>query len=136
MSPGGLVPSITRKAGGEAANRAGTLTYDAATKTWTSAGGLVYGQGSVHGNCVLHVLDHLTPNAGKPAHTLFNVQRNKLLGLLDNAWAKRGSYSIHNSGNWNDRIDMGRVIGQGGETAVNISVRPGTSEIITAFPIP
>jgi hypothetical protein len=119
-----------------AAKRAGTLTYDATTKTWASSGGLVYGQGSVHGNRVLHVLDHLTPNAaGKPAHTLFNVQRNELLGLLDRAWARRGSYTTHNSGNWNYRIDMGRVIGQGGETAVNISVRPGSSEIITAFPV-
>jgi RHS repeat-associated protein len=120
---------------GVEAGRAGSLTYDAATKNWTSAGGLVYGPGSVHGNRVLHVLDHLSPNAGKPAHTLFKVQRNELLGLLDNAWAKRGSYTSHTSGNWNYRIDMGRVIGYGGETAVNISVRPGTSEIMTAFPI-
>ncbi len=117
------------------ANRMGTLTYDSASKTWTSAGGLVYGQGSVHGNRILHVFDHLTPNTAKPAHSIFKVQRNELLGLLDNAWLKRGAHTIHNSGNWNYRIDMGRVIGLGGETAINIFVLPGTNEIITAFPI-
>jgi hypothetical protein len=32
--------------------------------------------------------------------------------------------------------DMGRVVGNEGQTAINMSVRPGTSEIITAFPVP
>ena len=77
------------------------------------------------------------PDASKPAHSVFNVARNRVLGLVDEAWAARGSHTIHpGSGNWNYRVDMGRVIGTEGQTAINISVRPGTSEIVTAFPVP
>lgn len=104
---------------------------------WRSGAGLVYGQGSVHGNRVKHVLAHAAADASKPAHSVFNVARNRVLGLVDEAWAARGSHTIHpSSGNWNYRVDMGRVIGTEGQTAINISVRPGTSEIITAFPVP
>jgi RHS repeat-associated protein len=104
---------------------------------WRSSAGLIYGQGSKHGNRVRHVLAHAAPDASKPAHSVFNVARNRVLGLVDEAWAARGSHTTHpSSGNWNYRVGMGRVIGTEGQTAINISVRPGTSEIITAFPVP
>lgn len=33
-------------------------------------------------------------------------------------------------------IPMGRTVGTGGETSVTVIVRPGTSQIITAYPSP
>lgn len=110
------------------------LTYDPATQSWRSQSGLVYGQGSVHGNRVKHVMEHLKPDPSKPLHTVFNVEKSKLIDLLDEAWGQRGlplpndpnAYIIH----------MGRGIGTAGETAIRVIVKPGTSEVITAFPIP
>jgi len=56
---------------GAASIKGGKLAYNAASKTWTSPAGLVYGHGSVHGNRVKHVLDHLVPNPSKPTHLIF-----------------------------------------------------------------
>lgn len=93
-------------------------------------------EGSVHGNRIKHVLAHGAPDGSKPAHSVFYVGRNRILELVDEAWAARGSHTVHaSSGNWNYRVEMHRVIGTQGETAINISVRPGTHEIVTAFPV-
>jgi len=116
---------------------AGRLTFDPATQSWRSTGGLVYGQGSAQGNRVLHVLEHLTPNPSKPLHTLFNVPRNQIIGLLDEAWAARqGAGVLQANGNRVFNIPMGRVVGAGGETNIRIVVRDGTTNVITAFPVP
>ncbi|WP_370867907.1 immunity protein Tsi6 family protein [Phenylobacterium sp.] len=32
-------------------------------------------------------------------------------------------------------VPMGRAVGQGGETSIKIIVRPGTTEVITAYPV-
>jgi hypothetical protein len=96
----------------------------------------VYGQGSVHGNRVEHILDHLVPNPGKSTHSIFDVARNKLIGFLDEAWAKRGTGVLQPNGNRVFEIDMGRVIGTAGETRIRMVVRDGTNNVITAFPIP
>jgi hypothetical protein len=85
---------------------------------------------------VQHVLDHLGPNLNKPAHTIFDVVRDKLIGLLDEAWAKRGTGVLQSNGNRVFDIDMGRAIGTGGETHIRIVVRNGTNNVITAYPIP
>ena len=117
------------------ANPAGKLTYDAAAKTWTSPGGLVYGQGSAHGNRVLHVMDHTVANASKPVHSVFSAPRNQVIGLVDEAWAARsGAGTLQANGNRVWTVDMGRQVGTGGQTSVQIVVRDGTTEIITAFP--
>ena len=111
----------------------GKLVFNPTTKSWTSPGGLVYGQGSKHGNRVRHVLDHLVPNASKAKHSVFNVERNKLIGLLDDAWAKRGTGVLQGNRRVFE-IDMGRVIGTNGERHIRLVVTDGTTDVITAFP--
>jgi filamentous hemagglutinin len=95
---------------------------------------LIFGQGSRQGNRVLHVLEHLAPNSAKPLHTVFNVGRTELLGLLDEAWLARGAPLADDAGAY--IVNMGRTIGTAGEQSVKFIVRPGTSELITAFPVP
>ncbi|HMR05112.1 MAG TPA: RHS repeat-associated core domain-containing protein [Polyangiaceae bacterium] len=133
------VRQVVKKAaswvGGKSATKLGRLESLGGGR-WRSTAGLVYGQGSKHGNRIKHVLDHASPTAGKNTHSVFSVDRREILGVLDEAWLKRGTHSVHpQSGNWNYRIDLSRRVGAAGETAVNISVRPGTSEVITAFPV-
>ncbi|MCG7879256.1 MAG: hypothetical protein N0C90_23420, partial [Candidatus Thiodiazotropha endolucinida] len=65
------------------------LTYSRATRSWTSSAGLVYRQDPVHGNRVMHVLAHTVPNPNKPLHSVFNVDRKEVLGLVDEAWRSR-----------------------------------------------
>lgn|GEM_PF-1888654 len=127
------VARITEGAASSNALNSGRLVYDAASKTWTSPGGLIYGHGSKHGNRVKHVLDHLKPNAGKPTHTLFNVNRDKLIGILDEAWAKKGAAVPGDPGAF--IVDMGRIIGANGERFIKLIVKPGTNKIITAYPV-
>lgn len=115
-----------------AATQFGRLTY-LGNGAWRSSAGLIYGQGSIHGNRVRHVLAHATPDSTKPVHSVFNVARNKVLGVVDEAWSMRGSPLTTDPGAF--VVPMGRVVGTQGETAVKIIVRPGTSEIITAHPV-
>ena len=51
-------------------------------ETWTSNEGLIYGQGSREGNRVRHVLEHTKPNPNKPVHTVFNVDKSNVIGLI------------------------------------------------------
>ena len=44
--------------------------------------GLIYGQGSIHGNRVNHVLAHTQPDPSKPRHTVFNVDKSDVISLL------------------------------------------------------
>lgn len=111
------------------------LAFDAANRTWTSPAGLVYEQGSAHGNRVLHVLDHAVPNPSKPVHSVFNVSRSEVLGLLDEAWlARAGPGTVQKNGNRVWVVEMGRQVGTSGQTAIQIVVRDGTSRIVTAYP--
>jgi RHS repeat-associated protein len=103
------------------------------TNTWRSSGGLVYGPDKVFGNRVQHVLAHTVPDATKPMHSVFNVGRNRLLGLIDEAWSMRGAPVAGDPGAF--VVPMGRVIGTAGETAIRIVVRPGTNQILTAYPV-
>ncbi|MCW0410579.1 hypothetical protein NB709_000455 [Xanthomonas sacchari] len=75
----------------QSADEAVKLTFDKATRTWTTPAGLEYGQGSVHGNRIKHVLDHAVPNPNKTTHSVFNVDRKQVLGLIDQAWLTKGS---------------------------------------------
>jgi hypothetical protein len=115
----------------------GKLIFDPVTKSWRSNAGLVYEQGSAQGNRVLHVLDHISPNPSKPLHTLFNVDRTQLIGLIDEAWAARqGAGLLQANGNRVFDVAMGRVVGAGGETTIRIVIRDGTTKVRTAYPIP
>lgn len=101
--------------------------------TWQSSGGLVYGPDKQFGNRVVHVLAHLSPNSNKALHSVFNVARSRLLGLIDHAWSRRGAPEVGDPGAF--VVSMGRQIGTAGETAVRIVVRPGTNHILTAYPV-
>ena len=78
-----------------------------------------------------HVLDHLVANSKKAKHSVFNVERNKIIGLIDEAWAKRGAHVPGDPGAY--VIDMGRAIGTAGERHIRVIVRPGTTEVISAY---
>jgi hypothetical protein len=66
-------------------------------------------------------------------HTVFNVGRSDVIGLVDEAWAARGAPLPGDPGAF--VVPMGRVVGTNGETAIRVVVKPGTSEIITAYPV-
>ncbi len=95
--------------------------------------GLIYGPGSKHGHRLTHVLQHGFPDATKKTHSVF-TSGSGALRTVDEAWAMRGSASATDPGKY--VIPMGTTVGTGGETSVTIIVRPGTSQIITAFPSP
>ena len=115
--------------------RAFKLTYDKTSNTWTTPAGLKYGQGSKQGNHVKHVLEYAVSNSDKKPHpSVFNVSRKEILELIDEAWLAKGSPLQGNPGVY--IVPMKRVIGTVGETRIEISVRPGTNEIITVKPLP
>lgn len=97
---------------------------------------MIYGQGSIHGNRVKHVLDHAAPNPNKPVHSVYNVPKDKVLSVVDEAWSKRSNVTpvVQGNGNAVYDIPMGRIIGTNGETTVRVVVKNGTSEVITAYP--
>ena len=119
--------------GAKEAGGALELAFDKATRTWTTPAGLDYGQGSAQGNRVLHVLEHARPNPAKTTHSVFSMDRKEILGAVDEAWLKKGSPVVGDPGAY--VVPMGRVIGTSGETSIKIIVRPGTSKVITAYPI-
>ncbi|SFR61828.1 polymorphic toxin-type HINT domain-containing protein [Anaeromicropila populeti] len=105
--------------------------------TWESTEGLIYGQGSKQGNRILHVLEHASLDLTKPLHSVFNVSKDKVLGVVDEAWSKRVGVTpiLQKNGNQVFNIPMRRVVGTNGETSIRIVVKNGTSEVITAFPV-
>ncbi|MBL0385060.1 methyl-accepting chemotaxis protein [Tumebacillus sp. ITR2] len=111
----------------------GKLTYNG-NSTWTSSGGLIYGEDKAFGNRVNHVLAHFSENTAKSTHTVFSLDRNQILPLLDEAWAKKGAPLATDSSVY--MVNMGRVIGTNGERSLKLVVRPGTNQVITAYPVP
>lgn len=101
--------------------------------TWESIGGLSYGLDKVFGNRVQHVLAHTVPDATKPLHSVFSVGRSEVLGLVDEAWARRGVHVPGDPGAF--VVSMGRQVETAGETAIRLVVRPGTNQVITAHPV-
>ena len=100
-----------------------------------SPGGLKYGSDPKFGNRVDHVLEHTAPNPNKPVHSVFNAQGDDALRIVDDAWVNRtGPGTLQSNGNRTWAVDLGRPIGTTGQTSVQIIVRDGTNEIITAFP--
>jgi hypothetical protein len=93
--------------------------------------GLIYGPGSKHGHRLTHVLQHGFPDATKKTHSVFS-SGSGALRTVDEAWLKRGAPDPSDLKKY--VVPMGRTIGSGGETSVTIIVRPGTSQIITAYP--
>lgn len=92
------------------------LTFDKATRTWTTPAGLDCGQGSVQGNRVLHVLEHAEPNPAKTTHSVFSMDRKEILVTIDEAWLKKGSAVVDDPGAY--VVPIGRAIGTSGETSI------------------
>ncbi len=103
--------------------------------SWTSNKGLVYGQGSKDGNRVKHVLQHTVPNASKPLHTVYNVDKSEVIGLIDEAWVNKGQGILQSNGNALYDINMGKIIGTNGEDTIRIITKGYSNNIITAFPL-
>ena len=104
--------------------------------TWTSNAGLVYGQGSKHGNRVKHVLAHTQPDSSKPKHTVFSVDKSNVIGLIDEAWNNKSVGNLAPNGYVTYNIDMGKTIGTNGETFIRIVTNGYTNKLISAYPIP
>ena len=100
---------------------------------WQSPGGVIYGYDEKFGNRLNHVLDHMVHNPNKKSHTVFNIPRDKIIDLLDEAWRIKNQPLAYDPGAY--VIDMKRAIGTDGESAIKLIVKPGTAEIITAYPI-
>lgn len=131
----GFGPALNKVRGIGGAAKGVPLTFDKATRSWTTPAGLVYAEGSKHGNRVKHILDHAAPNPSKPVHSVFNVDRSDVMGLVDEAWTLRqGPGVLQKNGGRQWDIDMGRVVGTNGQTSVRIIVKDGTTQVITAFP--
>ncbi|WP_412022580.1 RHS repeat-associated core domain-containing protein [Burkholderia cepacia] len=110
------------------------LGYDKGSRSWSTPNGLSYGQGSKQGNRIKHVLEHESPNSNKPTHSVFcTCKKGGSLDLVDEAWAKRGQPLANDPGAY--VVPMGRAIGTAGETSIKIITRPGTNEVITAYPV-
>ena len=136
---GGEQKDIAKKAAMGADEAAGEVTNPNALQydgngNWTSNEGLVYGQGSKDGNRVRHILQHTQPNPAKPVHTVFNVDKSVIVGLIDEAWINRGTGMLQSNGNICYDINMGRAIGTNGETTIRIITQGYTNNIITAYP--
>ena len=101
---------------------------------WKSPGGIIYGYDRKFGNALNHILSHMTSNPTKINHTVFSISKDQIVALIDEAWAMRGNHLVVDPRA--HIIDMKRVIGTKGETAIRIIVREsGASEIITAYPV-
>ncbi|MFB5205960.1 hemagglutinin repeat-containing protein [Stenotrophomonas sp. 3diitr2024] len=120
-------------AGTMSANIGTPLTFNKATRTWSSPGGLDYGMGSIHGNRIKHILAHTVPNPAKVTHSVFVEDRSKLISLIDEAWRMKGAAVPGDPGAF--IVPMGRVIGTAGEKNIRIIVKPGTNKIISAYPV-
>ncbi|MHC1748006.1 MAG: RHS repeat-associated core domain-containing protein [Cellulosilyticaceae bacterium] len=133
-SPPCKAPAVTDADGGNTkkATEAGKLKSVGNGK-WESPEGLIYEQGSIHGNRVKHVLDHTVPNPNKPSHTIFKVDKNKVIGLVDEAWKSRDTATV-NRGNDLYDISMGKIVGTKGEKKIRIVTKRGTNKILSAYP--
>jgi filamentous hemagglutinin len=80
------------------------------------------------------VLEHAEPNPNKPTHTVFSMDRKDILGVVDEAWLKKGSPVVGDLGAY--VVPMGRVVGTAGETNIKVIVRPGTNAVLSAYPVP
>lgn len=100
---------------------------------WVSKGGLVYGLDNKFGSRMNHVLQHTVIREGKNVHSVFNVKGGELFELIDYAWLKRGLQLQNDPGVY--VIKLGRAVGTEGETAIKIATLPGTSKILTAYPV-
>lgn len=63
----------------------------------------------------------------------FATPKNDIIALVDEAWLMKEGPLSHDQGAY--VIDMKRIVGTKGESIIKIIVKPGTSEIRTAYPV-
>jgi hypothetical protein len=78
-------------------------------------------------------LGYIEPNTEKRKYALFNVPREKIISLIDEAWSMKHAPLTNDPGAY--VINMKRIIGTNGESSIKIIVKPGTTEIKTAYPV-
>lgn len=114
-----------------------------------SAAGLIYKQGSKHGNRLSHVLAHKADDTSKLLHGVWSKKMSEtdIVQTVDKAWnlAKENNIDgvLQKNGNMVYDIPMGYQVGsQGGKlgkgqslNTIRIVTEGKTPEIITAFPI-
>lgn len=76
----------------------------------------------------------MKPNPNKKVHTVFNVDKTKLIGLIDEAWVNKGNGTLQSNGNVIYEVDMGRSIGTNGENIIVIVTKGYSDQIVSAFP--
>ena len=79
------------------------------------------------------MLAHTKPDPKKPIHSVFNVDKGKILDLVDQAWSKRKKEVPGEPGAF--IISMKKAVGTNGERRIKIVVEPGTDKVVTAYPI-
>ena len=108
------------------------LSYDKGAGTWKTPAGLVYGEDRHYGNRIQHVLAHGEPNPKKDVHSVFNVEKHEILGLIDEAWSVKKGNGVQQGNRTKHVVDMGRVVGTNGQRNIRIVVEG--NKVITAFP--
>lgn len=88
---------------------------------------MIYGQGSKEGNRVLHVLEHTKPNTNKPVHTVFNIDKSNVIGLVDEAW-ETGTI-VKNGKNWKVKKYDGIIGASGGKETQYIRIENNSGTI-------
>src|SRR4030095_2801375 len=63
----------------------------------------------------------------------FSVDEREVLPLIDEAWSKRKEALATDPRAY--VVNLKKIIGTDGETCVKILVRPGTQEVIAAYPV-
>lgn len=81
------------------------------------------------------MLQHTVPNDSKPLHTVYNVDKSEVIGLIDEAWVNKGQGILQSNGNVLYDINMGKIIGTNGEDTIRIITKGYSNNIITAFPL-
>ncbi|MEU1666022.1 hypothetical protein ABZ547_20855 [Streptomyces sparsogenes] len=97
--------------------------------------GLVYGpMKGGEGHRIFHVGAHAGESVkkGKKEHSIFTGQSSPL-ELVDEAWRKRGAPEPNDPGAY--VVPMGRTVGSGGQKRIRVIVKPGTTEVISAYPV-
>ena len=107
---------------------------------WISPAGVIYGAGGREGHRIMHILTHTVPGwLGKPTHSVWNVARQEVFSLIDEAWALKGA-AIKDGRYWIYVVDMSHrsAVGTASERFIRIVVEDvggaPSSKIVSSYP--
>ncbi len=78
-------------------------------------------------------LGYLEASSNERIRTFFNVPREEIISLIDEAWMMKDAPLANDPGAY--IINVKKIVGTNGESAIKIIVKPGTAEIKTAYPV-